>query len=470
MSKHFQTLFLTVILLSFSCRGTQGPGGPAGGDTLTDPNVQPRVVFTLPPSNGVGPFQNIYSPGNYGYPHFIVRFNKYMRTPSVEGAVSIEGFDRPVRVYLLRFFYPRGEFPEGNDEFYDDLYLFGVADSLSYFTSPYRVQRSYTVHVSSGIEDINGNRVALPYSFTFTPEPYFRIANVSPKDQSSDVAVTTEPVLYFNSPVDSTIFTAVQLSPPVAGEWELSHFDSTSIYFELAPNTVLLHNQTYTISVNTTARDKYGNQLPQSFLSRFSTTAFRISSTYPFDNQSNVNLTSSVCIATTGILDTGSIRQSFSISPSVQGTLQFWFGDDRFSFYTLSDFTPLTTYTVTLSTGLRTITGTNLQSPHTFSFRTQAFQVSSTTPHNGATNVPRNTSIWVYLNTYVDTGSVRSAFNLPGVAGSFSLFDGTRYFSFYPASALATNTNYTVTISTLLRSKSGSNLTSPYTFSFVTEN
>jgi hypothetical protein len=465
-------LICIVSLVGLSCRGPQGPAG-VGGDTLTDPRVQPAVVFTLPSSQSTGPYNDLFSPGESYNPHFVVRFNKYMKRESLFKKLRMVGFDQPVTVallYTIRII-PFSISSESGNDVYDDLFLFTIYDSLSYRTPYYRIGQNYTVYVDGGIEDINGNVFAGGYNFSFTPEPFFRISRAYPENGSTNIGpVYQQPVLYFNSPVDSSILAAVNISPSVAGRWETAEYmDSTRIHFMFDQNSSLQNGTMYTMTVGSTARDKYGNQLPAPFSSSFSTIPFQVSSTYPSDGETRVNPQNPIVVYTTAFLDTSTIRSAFSTSPTIEGTFSIAQGSSSFAFYPLGGMTPSTTYGVSISTNLKSKYGTSLAAAKTFSFTTEGFRVTYTTPWNGQTNVSRYTNISVYFNTPIDTGSVRTAFGIPGVNGSFSL-SGSDYFVFSPSSPLTANTNYTATVSTAIRSKSGHYLGSPYTFSFTTGN
>ena len=49
------------------------------------------------------------------------------------------------------------------------------------------------------------------------PEPYFHVVRVFPDYGTKDVSNGTDIVIYFSSPVDSTIFSKAQIIPSVKG-------------------------------------------------------------------------------------------------------------------------------------------------------------------------------------------------------------------------------------------------------------
>ena len=176
--KTLTSVITSLIFLSLSgCtkEGPVGPEGPPGGEDLTNPNVQPKVLFTYPSNNAIGPF-GIYNRGDgYSKPHFTVRFNKLMSKFSVlPGTVTCQGFGRPVIVVLYQP-YGGGCCPSNSgskassDDFYSDVLSFSVIDSLGYYYYPrmlYRVGQTYTVTIDSTLEDINGNHLGQRFTFS----------------------------------------------------------------------------------------------------------------------------------------------------------------------------------------------------------------------------------------------------------------------------------------------------------------
>ena len=257
-------IFSTISLMS--CKGPEGPTGPpgtSGTESLTDPSVQPRVIFTNPVSNSNGPYADFTS-------QFTLRFNKIMERSSIRRSLSISA-------------------PHGN-VFIDsnsvrttggDVFTFSAIDSQFriYSTTSWRVAEMYTLNISSNALDVNGNH-APSFTMSFTPEPSFRVVSNSPQDGSTNVYVGTGLSMTFNSPVDPSSLSSIRITPPMSGVWIFTYYsDSTSISFSLANRLDL--DTTYTVSIDSTFRDKYGNPLPQQFSSHFHTEQFGIVSSYP---------------------------------------------------------------------------------------------------------------------------------------------------------------------------------------------
>jgi hypothetical protein len=330
----------------------------------------------------------------------------------------------------------------------------------------YRVGRAYVVTIEPGLEDINGNTTSDRYQFTYQPEPYFRATEIYPEDQKERIPITAGISIRFNSRIDESIFPSLQIYPPLEGTWKASTFDSSSVSFRRYE--YLPFNSTFTITVGSTARDAYGNAINHDLASSFNVAPFEVVRTFPSNGADKVELGSVVWAELTGLLDTSTLRGSFSISPATPGYFFTSYGAVNFRPY--YGFIPNTTYVVTLSDNLQAYDGTKLSSSYTFSFRTTPFLVNYTSPEDGEFNVYKTRSIYINSSASVDTGSVRGAFAIsPPIPGIFNLYDGSSSFTFVPSSSFASNTLYTVTLSTGLRTKSGYALPQPHTFKFKTE-
>src|SRR5205809_3808149 len=88
---------LIACCITMSCRGPEGPAGPTGAqggggiESLTDPSIQPRVMYTYPPPNSVGPYDFVTS-------QLYVRFNKIMDQSTMRRAVTLSSPGTTVRI------------------------------------------------------------------------------------------------------------------------------------------------------------------------------------------------------------------------------------------------------------------------------------------------------------------------------------------------------------------------------------
>ncbi|HEY6191764.1 MAG TPA: Ig-like domain-containing protein [Bacteroidota bacterium] len=481
MLKLSVTTAVLLTLFALSCKGPEGPAGPAGPsgtgiESLSDPSVQPRVIYTYPPANVPGPYDDFYQllgwygEGDYGFyipiyiSQFQVRFNKYMDRSSVRRSIAVSSPDGGVRAdtnYMISL---------GGDVF-----LINPVDTLGNRFSQWKVGETYTFGVAAGARDINGNTFQPGFSMSFTPEPFFRVRKVSPPDGASDVTPQGlyygEIVLVFNSRVDTSVFSSIQITPDIPGDWWLS-YDSTSIYRWVGQD--LRNSTSYTMTVNTTAHDRAGNHLPVPFTSSFTTSPFRITHTYPANHAGNVEVRPYIAFEFAGVLDSATVRSSFRIQPAATGILNLYSNSTNFQFSLGRDLLFDSTYIVTIDTTLRSRQGLRLAEPYVLTFKTLPFEINSTYPLNHQRYVDRGTNLVVHFDAEIDTSTVRSSFSLADSAGAAvpgtlpSSGWPTNSFVFYPGLLLAPNAAYTATISTGLRSASGTALKAPYALSFTT--
>jgi hypothetical protein len=136
-----------------------------------------------------------------------------------------------------------------------------------------------------------------------------------------------------------------------------------------------------------------------------------------------------------------------------------------------------TSYTITVTTGVKDLAGNALAVQFTSSFITVADTISptvvSTSPANGTT-VPAPGTITVTFSEDMDPTTIPAAVSVKKtsdsspVAGTVSYNAATRTAVFTPTSALANGTGYTVTVATSAKDLAGNGLAGSFAFSFNT--
>lgn len=202
---------------------------------------------------------------------------------------------------------------------------------------------------------------------TFTPEPTFRVLSIVPEDGLGNLRVGSTMSIVFNSPLDPLAFSSIHIAPPVSGIWTYSYYsDSTRISF-VADNSLEL-GTTYTLTIDTTARDQFGSHLAQEVTSHFSTEPLRIEFTFPSDGNTNVDRDERVYVYMNAPIDTATAPAAFSLSSPVAGIFQYDYA--VFTFLPDSVFQPNAQYTITVSSALRSRSGKALPTAYVFSFTT----------------------------------------------------------------------------------------------------
>ncbi|TAL34408.1 MAG: hypothetical protein EPN93_11840 [Spirochaetes bacterium] len=128
----------------------------------------------------------------------------------------------------------------------------------------------YTVSVSTGAEDMDGNDLEKEFSSVFyvnTDSQRPAILSYDPANDSLGISPLANVNVNFSEPVDlDSIYSAITLTPSVEGtfQWNPAH---TSITFD--PLYELEYGTTYTATVSDSLRDANGNSLQESLSFNF---------------------------------------------------------------------------------------------------------------------------------------------------------------------------------------------------------
>jgi hypothetical protein len=325
----------------------------------------------------------------------------------------------------------------------------------------FSVGRTYIVTVDTALTDFTGRKLKRPTSFSFTPEPWFRVLTLGPAvARPEGTPVDAFVYLCFNSTVDSSIVNSVRIAPPVAGTWR--RLDAYS--FSFRPTAQFDFDTEYAFTVDLPAVDTEGHHLRAVFQSRTRTVAFTVTRSSPEPSQTHVAQRQNVVLTFSANVDTGTAAAAFRIQPPVTGRLLA--NRDRIAF-TGHTFDLETRYTVTLSRALRSVDGTPLAGPYTLSFTTDGFRLLGVNPPDGEAFASRSTPVTFYCNSVIDSSTVRQAFSLaPAVPGRTLVFGNMVQWT--PDAPLAPGTFYRVTVSRALREQSGHSLVAPYAGTFRT--
>jgi hypothetical protein len=218
--------------------------------------------------------------------------------------------------------------------------------------------------------------------------------------------------------------------------------------------------------------DGDGNGTPgPDFVCEFTldTTPPVVVSTSPASGATTMDVRTNVTITFSEEMDEAALTTAFSVAPSVAGDLSL--AGNVLTFDPLSDLPNATTYTVTVDTGAVDLAGLPLAADHVFTFTVNdsvAPYVTSTSPVNGAVDVPLSSSITVTFSELMDAAATEGAFSTdPALGGAPSVSGAT--LTLVPSGGLESDTEYTVTISTAAADLVGLTLAADYTFTFSTE-
>ena len=237
----------------------------------------------------------------------------------------------------------------------------------------------------------------------------------------------------------------------------------------------------YIVKIDKTAKDTAGNYLRFPFQFSFKTVQSYSTQngiiTDPVHGDINVSPLnynySGITVTFPRRMDKSSVELSTQVTPQMN-TIFLWPDENILRIYTGGPLLSDTTITVSIDKSAKDKDGTALGQDFSFSFKTAALSVSSTTPSNGQLFITPTSSININFNNYVTLTSAKSAISItPAAGGSFSYGGYSSYeqmdqIVFIPSTPLKANTKYTVTIAPTITDMYGNYMKSSYSFSFVT--
>ncbi|HTR81562.1 MAG TPA: Ig-like domain-containing protein [Bacteroidota bacterium] len=362
--KSLACLFVAAVL----CAGCDS--SPSGIlDTTTSSNVPPAIVWTDPWPGAVGP--NIMSPNNV----VIIRFSTLMDTRSVIHNVTISPSDETVYIDTTRatpvegttFDFPLTPIPSWLVYLPDNRLDIRFPTSYQIYYPYFKVAQQYTITIGPSAGDIYGDTLGAPISFSFIPEPYFRVTNTYPSDNDTAISpLYPSATMRFNALIDTgSAASAFSISPSVGGNVSV-YYGDWGFYWSPPSNVTFASETKYTVTIAPTVKDLSGDQMPSAYSFSFTTAAYGVTSAYP--TGAGVSPTASINVYCNFLIDSTSIAGAFSLNPAANGSITY--NASSFTFTPLLSLTPNTLYTATVSTALRAKDGTSVKNPYTFSFTT----------------------------------------------------------------------------------------------------
>jgi methionine-rich copper-binding protein CopC len=209
----------------------------------------------------------------------------------------------------------------------------------------------------------------------------------------------------------------------------------------------------------------------------FDATPPTVSATSPANNETGVELNSSVTATFSETMNASTINAAtFTVNSGnghIVGTVSY--SGVVATFTPTSNLTYGVTYTATITTAVKDAAGNALAANYTWSFTagppgSLIPSVTKTLPVSNAVNVAVNSAINVIFSQVMDASTINtSTFTVSdgnnNIEGTISCSGMTATFT--PSGSLAYATPYTVTITTGVRSSSGSAMAEDYTWSFT---
>jgi hypothetical protein len=311
------------------------------------------------------------------------------------------------------------------------------------------------------------------------------VSSTNPVNAATAVAFNQKVTATFSEAMNSSTittatFTLMQGTSFVSGT--VSYTGTTATF---SPSSNLAPNTTYTGTITTGAKDSEGTALANNYVWSFTTGAAAaitppsVTATDPVNAATGIALNKQITATFSVAMDATTIQTTtFSLmqgTTPVSGFVSY--SVKTATFAPLSNLAPNTTYTATITTGVKDLAGTALAVNYVWSFTTGAATavtlptVISTTPTSGETGVALNKQIAATFSVVMDAATIQTT--------TFTLMQGTTPVSgfvsysvktatFAPLSNLAPNTTYTATITTGAKDLAGNALAVNYVWSFTT--
>ena len=203
-----------------------------------------------------------------------------------------------------------------------------------------------------------------------------------------------------------------------------------------------------------------------------------VTSTNPANSATNIGVNTNIRAVFSEHMDDATINAStFTINNGITGTVTYDVVTKTATFNPSSNLAYGTTYTATITTGVKDFAGNSMNSNYSWTFTTSTAPdntpptVTSTNPADNATGVDISTNITTSFSEGMDSSTITSSTftvsaggsNIPGVV-SYNNTTAT----FNPSGPLVNSTIYTATITTGVKDIAGNNIVSNHTWNFTT--
>jgi large repetitive protein len=350
----------------------------------------------------------------------------------------------------------------------------------------------YTVEVS-GFTDQAGNAVT-PFSSTFTTgtsgTPVTTAATVtstSPVDAATGVPVSSNIVLTFSERIDAAtvnlntvVVLGFGLSTQLGGSYSV---DSTGKVVTFTPLSPLPGNNTIDVYLNGVL-DLAGNST-SGYVLAFTTGAETDTTTptvlmmTPSNGATGVGLNASVVLTFSKSMSRSTMNANtlaLLVNGSKLSTSIYYSADNQVATLTVGMLPPSSTVTVVATTGVTDLVGNalaNFESSFTTAaaFDTTHPAVVTQRPGNGATGVPLNTNVVLYVNAPMNVSTVQGALDVSQngalVSGTTQVSDNGQVIQFTPSAPWSNGAAIQVFLNPTAQDVNGNSLTA-YEGSFTT--
>lgn len=326
------------------------------------------------------------------------------------------------------------------------------------------------------------------------------VLGASPVEGSSSAFISDNVLVSFDVPLDPSSLTPsmvkvyeTSLGQAFAHPGTISYDETTrSVVFD--PFSDFNEVTNYTAQISGPIKSETGGTLQAPYSWSFNTrdqTPPVILGSVPPNNATNVSQTTSIVIQCNEPLDPSTLvvkppSGSTGLTPiqfyqkdlpnvPLSATVNYTPGANEFSVVPGVQLLPLTDYTVKITGGIEDTTGNAMPASTNFvtNFKVKDYLFPTlSSPSNGGTGVPIDTTVTVAFNNAVNTATVNpNTFTLSGgvtTSVPIAFSGGDKFATFVPSSNLTPFTTYIVTLDGSIADTNGETLGTPKTFSFTT--
>jgi len=313
---------------------------------------------------------------------------------------------------------------------------------------------------------------------TTTPTPDTTpptVSSTSPANNATNVALNSAITATFSEAMTASTLTTTTFTLNNGVTGTVTYSGTTATF---TPSSNLATNTTYIATITTGVKDAAGNAMTAAYTESFTTgttidnTPPTVSSTNPANAATGIAVNAAITATFSETMTASTVTTATFTIGGVTGTVNY--SGTTATFTPSSNLAYSTTYTATITNGVKDAAGNAMAANNTWTFTTGAAPdttpptVSSTSPVNNATGVAVNAAITATFSENMDAATIStSTFTLNnGVTGAVT-YSGTTA-TFTPSSSLAYSTAYTATISTAVTDLAGNHLATAKTWSFTT--
>ena len=348
------------------------------------------------------------------------------------------------------------------------------------------------VTVTTGAKDLAGNPLAAPFTAEWTTrdEEGPTVTPNSPVNGALGVSPNATITVTFSEAVDATTVTSANLVLKVTSSGATVPgtvtYNPTTRVATFTPTSALSQNVNYTFTVSG-VKDPQGNTMPAPFTLTFTVDTTPPTATIlPAGGASNIPTNSSVLVTFSEAMDASTINSTNitlknTATSAIVPTTVTYNATTRVA--TITPTGPLsngTNYTVTVTTAVKDAGGNPLAAPVVSTFTTSgvgdaiAPTIVAKSPAPGTTNVSRSTAVTVTFSEAMDPSTINStnirlapASALGSPVAATVTYTGV-VATLTPTAILASNTNYTVIVTTGVKDLVGNQLAAQEMWTFTT--